>query len=107
MQISDHSLVYVILRKTVGKMKSRKLYFRSLRHIDRDMFLADLHTVPFGVMDTFDDVIDKLFVSETLFTEVLDELAPLKEFHVRAIKSPYMTEEWRKVKDIHKGQNRQ
>ena len=64
-QISDHSLVYVILIKTVEKMKSRKLYFRSLRHIDRDMFLADLHTVliPFGVMDTFDDVNDKLLCS--------------------------------------------
>lgn len=96
-QISDHSLVYVILIKTVGKMKSRKLYFRSLRHIDRGMFLADLHTVPFGVMDTVDDVNDKLFVFETLFTEVLDEHAPLKEFHVRSNQVPYMTEEWRKA----------
>ena len=96
-QISDHSLVYVISRKTVRKMRSRKLYFRSLRHFDRDMFLADLHTVPFGVMDIFDDVDDKLFVFETLFTEVLDEHAPLKEFHVRGNQVPYMTEEWRKA----------
>lgn len=78
-------------------MKSRKLYFRSLKHFDRDMFLADLRIVPFGVIDTFDDVDDKLFVFETLFTEVLDEHAPLKEFHVRGNQVPYMTEEWRKA----------
>lgn len=58
--------MYVVLRKTIRKMKSRKLYFRSLRHFDRDMFLADLHTVSFGVNDTFEDVDVKRFVFETL-----------------------------------------
>ena len=34
-------------------------------------------------MDIFEDVDDKLFVFETLFTEILDEHAPIKQFHVR------------------------
>ena len=34
---------------------------------------------------------------ETLFTEVLDDHAPLKQFHVRGNQVPYMTEEWRKT----------
>ena len=96
-QLSDHSLVYAFLRKTAPKMRSRKLCFRSLKHFDRDLFLADLHTVPFNVMDVFEDVDDKLFVFETLFTEVLDDHAPLKQFHVRGNQVPYMTEEWRKT----------
>ena len=50
-----HSLVYAFLRKAAPKMRSRKLCFRSLKHFDRDLFLADLHTVPFNVMDVFDD----------------------------------------------------
>ena len=48
-------------------------------------------------MDVFEDVDDKLFVFELLFTEVLDDHAPLKQFHVRGNQVPYMTEEWRKV----------
>ena len=82
-QLSDHSLVYAFLRKTAPKRRSRKLCFRSLKHFDRDLFLADLHTFPFNVMDVFEDVDDKLFVFETLFTEVLGDHAPLKRFHVR------------------------
>ena len=82
-QLSDHSLVYEFLRKTAPKKRSRKLCFRRLKHFDRDLFLADLHTVPFNVMDAFEDVDDKLFVFETVFTEVLRDHAPLKQFHVR------------------------
>lgn len=48
-------------------------------------------------MDVFEDVDDKLFVFETLFTEVLGDHAPLKQFHVRDNQVPYMTEEWQKV----------
>ena len=33
-----------------------------MKHFDQDLFLADLHTVPFNVMDVFEDVDDKLFV---------------------------------------------
>jgi len=65
-------------------MKSRKLCFHSLRYFDRDILLADLQTVPFGVIDIFGDVDDKLFVLETLSTEVLKEHAPLKQFQVRS-----------------------
>ena len=48
-------------------------------------------------MDVFKHVDDKLFVFETLFTEVLDDHAPLKQLHVRGNQVPYMTEEWRKA----------
>ena len=53
-----------------------------MKHFDQVLFLAELHTVPFNVMDVFEDVDDKLFVFETLFAEVLDDQAPLKRFHV-------------------------
>ena len=39
--LSDHSLVYAILRKTVHKRRSKKLCFRSLKHFDRGSFLRD------------------------------------------------------------------
>ena len=59
------------------------LYWNCLTFIFRrlksfDLFLADLHSVSFNVMDVFENVDDKLFAFETLFTEVLDDHAPLK-----------------------------
>ena len=54
-------------------MRSRKLDFRRLKNFD--LFLA---SVSFNVMDVFENVDDKLFAFETLFTEVLDDHAPLK-----------------------------
>jgi len=78
-------------------MKSRKLRFCSLRYFDRDMCLADLKTVPFGAIHIFEDVDDKLFVFQTLFTEVRNEHVPLKQFQVRSKQVLYMTEEWHKA----------
>lgn len=78
------------------------LYWNCLTFIFRrlksfDLFLADLHSVSFNVMDVFENVDDKLFAFETLFTEVLDDHAPLKQYHVRGNQVSYMTEEWRKA----------
>ena len=96
-KLSDHSLVYVILKKTVSKKRSRKLCLRSLKRFNRDSFLDDLHLILYSVMDVFDEVDDKLFVFESLYNEVLDEHAPLKHFHVRGGHVPYMTAEWHKA----------
>lgn len=72
-------------------MRSRKLYFRRLKNFD--LFLADLHSVAFNVMDVFEDVDDNMFAFETLFTEVLDDHAPLRQYHVRGNQVSYMIEE--------------
>ena len=80
---------------------------------DHHVFSADLHIVPFGVMDTYDNVHDKLFVSETLFTKMLNEhwhsLSPLH----KSSTSPLHDKGWGKAicyrnrlwKNIHKGQD--
>ena len=83
--------MYAFLRKTAPKMRSRKLYFRRLKNFD--LFLADLHSVAFNVMDVFEDVDDNMFAFETLFTEVLDDHAPLRQYHVRGNQVSYMIEE--------------
>ena len=70
---------------------------RNIKRFDRDSFLDDLPKIPYSVMDVFDEVDDKLFVFEYLYNEVLDEHAPLKQFHVRGGHVPYMTAEWRKA----------
>ena len=44
----------------------------------------------------FDDVDDKLFASELLYLDIINEHAPVKNFHVRGNQVPFMTEECRK-----------
>ena len=48
-QISDHSLVYSIMRVTLPRLRSRKIAFRSFKNFDRDKFLEDLSAAPFHI----------------------------------------------------------
>ena len=82
--ISDHSLVFAILRASPPRSRSQKISFRSLKNFNTESFLTDLNTVPFGtVMSVFDDVNDKLYAFESLFNDVVNKHAPLKQVHLR------------------------
>jgi len=97
-QISDHSLVYCILRSRAPILRSRKICFRSLKSYSQEKMLNDLHKVPFlDVMEVFDDIDDKLYAFEQLYSDILDEHAPVKQTHIRGNQVPYMTEDWRKA----------
>ena len=95
-QISDHSLVFTILRLSAPRLQSRKIYARSYKNFNPNIFLEDLQNVPFHVMDVFDDVEDKLFAFESLYLDIINEQAPIKKFHVRGNQVPFMTEQWRR-----------
>ena len=93
-QISDHSLVFTILRSTAPKLRSRKVCLRSFKNFKRDKFIKDLQMAPFSIVDVFDEVDDKLYAFEQLYSEILNEHAPLKQTVVRGNQIPYMTEQW-------------
>ena len=46
-------------------------------------------------MEFFHDVNDKLFAFESLYLDIINEHAPLKQFHVRGNQVPFMNEQWR------------
>ncbi len=87
-QISDHVLVYAILRLTI-----RKICTRSYKNFDNDDFQRDLQNVPFQV----DEIDDKVYVFDTLYSDIVIEHAPIKQFHLRGNQVPYMSEQWRKA----------
>ena len=95
--VSDHSLVYTVLRLSVPRLRSRKICVRSFKNFDRGVFLQDLHNPLFHIMDIFDDVDDKLFAFESLYLGIINEHAPLKQFHVQGNQVPFMMEQWRKA----------
>ena len=94
---SDHSLVYTVLHSSASRLRSRKIFTRSLKTFSKQNFVRDMKIAPFHIMDLFDDVDDKLYTFEQLYLDILDEHAPLKHSHIRGKQVHYMTEEWRKA----------
>ena len=60
-QISDHSLVFTILRSRAPRSRSRKICVRGFKNFNRDKFIQDLQMAPFSIVDVFDEVDDKLY----------------------------------------------
>ena len=86
--ISDHSLVFAILRASEPRIRSREIRFRSLRNFDKQHFLHDLHNVPFQVAEIFDDVDDRLYVFDCLYEDILCKHAPLKQVRIKGNQLP-------------------
>ena len=63
-QLSDHSLVYTILRSSAPRTRSRKICFRSLKNFSRENFVHDMQIVPFHIIDLIDELDDKLYAFE-------------------------------------------
>ena len=98
-QISDHSLVFTILRSR-ARSKIALSYAGSFKNFNRDKFIQDLQMAPFSIVDVFDEVDDKLYALnglEQLYYEILNEHAPLKQTVVRGNQVLYMTEQWCKA----------
>ena len=95
--ISDHSLVYTILRSSAPRARSRKICFRSLKNFSQENFVRDMQFVPFHIIDLFDELDDKAYAFEQLFLGVINEHAPMKQTMIRGNQVPYMTEQWRKA----------
>ena len=95
--ISDHSLLYTILKTTAPRLRSRKIQLRSLKNFDQDLFLRDLHNVTFHAMDVLYGIDDKQYVFESLYLDILNKHAPQKQAHIRGNQIPFMNEQWRKA----------
>ena len=91
-QLSDHSVVYTILRSSAPGTRSRKICFRSLKNFSRENFVHDMQIVPFHITDLFDELDDKVYASELLFLGVLNEHAPIKRTMIHGNQVPYMME---------------
>ena len=70
--ISDHDLIYVVLKLKKGRHKEIHLNIRIFRHYDPNLFRQDVSQVPWSVGDVFDEVDDKLHVFNLLLHDLLD-----------------------------------
>ena len=66
-QLSDHSLVYTILRSSAPRTRSRKICFRSLKNFSRENFVHDMQIVPSHIIDLFHERDDKVMLLSNCF----------------------------------------
>lgn len=100
--ISDHSMIYCLLKFPKTSVSSKIINYRSFKHYDKERFQKDVSMIPSHVADIFDDTDDQMWFLHKLFTETIDEHAPMKSMRVRGKISPYMTPEWRRAKQVKK-----
>ena len=81
--LSDHSLVYAIIRASAQSLRCRKILCRSFKNCNKDEFANNLVVTPFYVASIFDDVDDQDWAFTKLLTDVIDIHAPVNQFHVR------------------------
>ena len=93
--ISDHSLPYAVLNLKSPRCKPTYVTVRSFKTYSKELFVNDLSLVPWHIVDTFDDVNDKLDVFNKLFMDVLDVHAPVKRIKLKSRPNPFVTSEIR------------
>ena len=91
--ISDHCLVYAVMRSHCPKLCMKTENKRSFKHFDQDIFSRDVSQIPFHVAYVFEDVDDVAWAWEKMFTDLLDEHAPVKKKLIKREHVPFMTTE--------------
>lgn len=91
-----HNIVGCITKLKVPPKKPMTVEYRSYKNFNVESFNADVSSIPFHVCEMFDDVDDKYWCMSKLFTDVVDEHAPLKKRVIRTQQVPYMHSELRK-----------
>lgn len=95
--ISDHAMVYGIMKVNGKHHPNKVISFRSFKNFDENNFFQDLNSAPWHVSEIFDTVEDQYSYWNTLLDFVTENHAPIKKMRVRAKDVPYMTNEWKKA----------
>ena len=95
--ISDHALVYGLMKERNGFYESKVLTVRSYKDLNEKELQMDLDMAPWHVSSIFDSIDDQYSYWHTLLTSIVNDHVPLKKMRVRAMDVPYMTLEWKKA----------
>ena len=91
-----HHIIHTSTRQQIPGRKPKYISYRSYKHFNEQDFLTDLERVPFQVSEVFDDVSDSYWAFTTMFSEVIDDHAPIKRKKVNCKQMPFVTAEYRK-----------
>ena len=90
-----HLPILLDIALPVLKSAPSSIKCRSFKHFSEADFVKDLWTVPWCIIDLFDDVDDKVSAFNTLFQEVLEVHAPIKSVRVKKNPAPWISNQSR------------
>ena len=102
--LSDHYLVYCVLKAGVIKAPPKTIEYRSYKNFDANTFLADLNNVPWHIIENEEDIDDAVFIWNQLFSEIADLHAAVKRRRIRGVPLPWLNDkisEVMKDRDFH------
>ena len=91
--ISDHSMVFCILKLKTVKPHPTHIHARSLKHYDPNRFVMDLSQLPFDMIFSAEDVEDKLHLFNQLFISTLNNHAPVKHITIKGRPRPFINKD--------------
>ena len=96
-EMSDHHLVYGIMKERVSQHERKVVTFRSTRTLDVENLNEDLSCAPWNVMDTFDTLDEKYLFWESLLNNIVEKHMPTNRMRFCKVDVPYMTPEWKRT----------
>ncbi len=92
-----HNLVGCVTKLHAPPKKPNKVTYRSLKNFDINDFKLEVSRMPFFVGDIFEDESDKYWFKQQLFSNALNESAPIKTRSIKEEHIPYMNSTLRKA----------
>jgi hypothetical protein len=89
--LSDHSLIYCVIKAGIRRAPGRVIEYRSDKTYSKQSFLADLVHVNFDLIDEEQDINVAVSKWNELFTNVSDLHAPIKKLRTKDIQTPWLT----------------
>ena len=102
-EMSDfHNLVCTSTKFHVKQRKSTTFNYRSYTIFNVDSFTNDLSSIPYHIVDIFDDIDDSYWLWNELTMDVINEHAPIKSRSIKGSQVPYMNGELRRAINVRK-----
>lgn len=89
--ISDHKMVFCDIKTKSFKMKPKNVVYRNFKNFDLNLFLADLHNLPWFNIISENDIDIKIKLFNDFISYLFDIHAPVKQVRVTKPRAPWLT----------------
>ena len=89
--MSDHSLIYVVRKFTLPKLKPNVKEVRDYKHFNAEYFIGDLARMPWHVINQYNNPNECWRVWKSFFNEILNIHAPIRHKRVKGNSVPWIT----------------
>ena len=87
--LSDHCLIFCVIKSGVPKAPGRTIEYRSYKHYSKQEFLNDLRDIDWDWALNKDDIDFAVDDWNKLFTHVADSHAPIRKSRIKGVRSPW------------------